>query len=374
MIYLDNAATTFPKPPGVFAAMERAFHEGLGNPGRSGHELSRRSEGIVEGCRERLARLIHAEESRRIILTASGTDSLNMAIKGLVGPGDHVVTGDLEHNSVLRPLAGLGAEVTSVPFDEKGYYRVENVAEAIRPGTRLVALTHGSNVLGTIQPIEEIGAVCRARDVMFLVDGAQTVGCVPIDVQRMPIDLLAAPGHKSLFGPMGTGFLYVGPRVTLRAWREGGTGGDSLSRHQPSELPYLLESGTPNVLGMAGLAAGVEYVESLGWEEICRREMAWRTKVVEGMGRMPWIERMNVVDDRPTLPLVAFRVRGYRPEELAAVLESSFGIGVRAGLHCAPRVHERLATAPDGAVRVSGSALSAMDDVDRLLAALKEMA
>ncbi len=192
MNYLDNAATTFPKPIAVYEAMDAFARASLGNPGRSGHAMARSSERIIDEARVRLARLIHAESPSRIVLTLNGTDSLNIAIKGWVRPGDHVVTGLLEHNSVLRPLVGIGAEVTKIPFDANGYYRAADVAEAIRPETRLVAVTHGSNVLGTIQPVSEIGGVCRERGIPFLVDAAQTAGSIPIDVKEMSIDLLAA--------------------------------------------------------------------------------------------------------------------------------------------------------------------------------------
>ncbi|MBY0589438.1 aminotransferase class V-fold PLP-dependent enzyme [bacterium] len=373
MIYLDNAATTFPKPPAVLSAMEEAIRMELGNPGRSGHAFARRSDDGVASARQGLARLFHAEESSRIILTMSGTDSLNIALKGLLEPGDHVVTGELEHNSVLRPLAGLGVECSVISFDEAGYYRVDDIARSIRSNTRLVALTHGSNVLGTRQPIDQIGAICRDHRILLLVDAAQTAGCVPIDVQEMKIDLLTAPGHKSLFGPMGTGLLYVGPRATLRPWREGGTGGDSLSKRQPIQLPTSLEAGTPNVPGLVGLAAGVAFVDSLGWAEIRQREDEWRERLVRGLSEIPRVELLARGRPEATLPIVSFRVKGFASQDVAGILDSSFGIAVRAGLHCAPLVHEKLGSAPEGAVRVSGSVLSTLDDVDAILHAMRAL-
>src|SRR5262245_61514902 len=275
--YLDNAATSFPKPEAVYAAMDRCARTQLANPGRAGHKMALASERLLDEGRHRLNQFVHGQGPERFVFTLNCTDALNIAIKGTVRPGDHVITSDLEHNSISRPLRALEIagtiSMTRVPADACGTIDPEAIRKAITPKTRLLALTHASNVLGTVQPVAEIGRIARERDLLFLVDAAQTIGVVPIDVQTMPIDLLAFPGHKSLLGPTGTGGLYAGPRSKLKAWREGGTGGDSASETQPCEFPYFLEGGTPNVLGVAGLIAGIQYVEERGLENIQRHEV-----------------------------------------------------------------------------------------------------
>src|SRR5437868_5254282 len=278
MIYLDNAATSFPKPEEVYRAMDHFARHDLANPGRAGHKMALAAERALDDGRHRLNQFFHGEGPERFIFTLNGTDALNMAFKGVLTDGDHVITTDLEHNSVSRPLRQLELDgrvgVTRVPADGGGTIDPDAVRRAVTPRTRLIAVTHASNVLGTVQPVAAIGRLARERDLLFLVDAAQTAGVLPIDVQALAIDLLAFPGHKSLLGPTGTGALYVGPRARLRAWREGGTGGDSSSETQPGEFPYFLEGGTPNVLGIAGLMAGVKYVQEKGLEAIRRHEVA----------------------------------------------------------------------------------------------------
>src|SRR6195256_2261777 len=278
MIYLDNAATSFPKPESVYQTLDRFARSDLANPGRAGHKMALAAERALDDCRHLLNQLFHGKEPERWILTLNCTDALNMAFKGVLADGDHVVTTDLEHNSVSRPLRAMELDgrisLTRVRADRGGTIDPDDIRKAITPRTRLIALTHASNVLGTVQPIAEVGRIAREHNLLFVVDAAQTAGVVPIDVQAMHIDLLAFPGHKSLLGPTGTGALYVGPRTAVRAWREGGTGGDSSSETQPRELPYFLEGGTPNVLGVAGLAAGIKYVQEHGPRAIHAHEVA----------------------------------------------------------------------------------------------------
>src|SRR5436190_7984797 len=243
MIYLDNAATSFPKPESVYQALDRFARSSLANPGRAGHRMALAAEHALDDARHRLNQLFRGQGPERFVFTLNCTDALNIALKGALRPGDHVVTTDLEHNSVSRPLRALELDgaitLTRVTADGSGTIDPDAVRRAVTPTTRLIALGHASNVLGTVQPVAEVGRVAREHDLLVLVDAAQTAGVLPIDVQAMHIDLLAFPGHKSLLGPTGTGALYVGPRVELRPWREGGTGGDSASETQPRELPYL---------------------------------------------------------------------------------------------------------------------------------------
>src|SRR5918911_1739396 len=278
MIYLDNAATSFPKPEAVYQALDRFARESLANPGRAGHKMALAAERALDDARHLLNQFFNGEAPERFVFTLNCTDALNMAFKGVLADGDHVITTDLEHNSVSRPLRALELAgritLTRVAADGGGTVDPDDVRRAVTRRTRLIAMTHASNVLGTVQPVAAVGRVAREHDALFLVDAAQTAGVMPIDVQEMHIDLLAFPGHKSLLGPTGTGALYVGPRARLRAWREGGTGGDSASETQPQQFPYFLEGGTPNVLGVAGLAAGIRYVQEQGLERIRAHEVA----------------------------------------------------------------------------------------------------
>jgi selenocysteine lyase/cysteine desulfurase len=308
------------------------------------------------------------------------TDSLNLAIKGTVEPGDHVITSDLEHNSVSRPLRRLEKDgvitLTRIASDG-GYLDPSDVKKALTPKTRLVALTHASNVLGTVQPIDAIGAIVREADALFLIDAAQSAGVVPIDLRKTPIDFLAFPGHKALYGPTGTGALYVGPRAKPRAWREGGTGGDSKNEVQPELMPYFLEGGTPNVLGVAGLAAGVAWVVERGVEanrrhevELLQRVVDWAASSADGWkiaGR--WDPATHV----GALSLIVPDPTVFHPQDLAGSLDISFGIAIRPGLHCAPYIHRRLGTFPDGTVRLSPGPFNTVEDIDTFLNALTEI-
>src|SRR5437016_3515519 len=291
MIYLDNAATSFPKPESVYQALDRFARQDLANPGRAGHKMALAAERALDDVRHLLNQLFHGESPERFVFTLNCTDALNMAFKGVLVDGDHVITTDLEHNSVSRPLRKMELDgditLTRVHADVGGTIDPDDIRRAIVPQTRLIALTHASNVLGTVQPIAAVGEIARQRDILFVVDAAQTAGVLPIDVQALHIDLLALPGHKGLLGPTGTGALYVGPRVKLRPWREGGTGGDSSSETQPRELPYHYEGGTPNVLGVAGLAAGIRYVVERGVEAIHEHELDLTQRLLARLDEMP---------------------------------------------------------------------------------------
>jgi cysteine desulfurase / selenocysteine lyase len=382
MIYLDNAATSFPKPESVYIALDHFARTQLANPGRSSHRMAKEAERSIENTRLALNRFFNGESPSRWIFTLNCTDGLNIAIKGCVKPGDHVITSDLEHNSVSRPLRQLekdGTITLTRLASDGGYLDPQDVRRALTPKTALVALTHASNVLGTVQPIGEIAAIVREAGALFLVDAAQSAGVVPIDLRATPIDLLAFPGHKALYGPTGTGALYVGPRAKPRVWREGGTGGDSKHEVQPEELPHALEGGTPNALGIAGLAAGIEWVVGRGVDACRRHEVELLQKVVD------WVEGQGSADgwkiagrwDPEThvgaLSLITPDLDYFHPQTLADMLDTGFEIAVRPGLHCAPYIHRRIGTYPDGTLRLSPGPFNTAEQIDVFIRALTEI-
>lgn len=377
MIYLDNAATSFPKPEGVYAAMDRFARTSLANPGRAGHKMALAAEHALDDARHRLNRFFNGKSPERWVFTLNGTDALNMAFKGVLDDGDHVVTTDLEHNSVSRPLVAMAEagriSLTRIPADAGGTIDPAAVQSALTPKTRLVAVTHASNVLGTVQPVAEVGRIVRERDVLFLVDAAQTAGVIPIDVQALGIDLLAFPGHKSLLGPTGTGVLYVGPRARLRPWREGGTGGDSSSPTQPTEFPYYLEGGTPNVLGVAGLVAGLDHVEERGLDAIHRHEIDLCDQLRLALAEMPGFTVYGHGDPARRVAAVSFHCEMIPAPELGGILDQAFDIAVRPGLHCAPYIHRNVGSFPDGLVRVSPGPFNTTAEIDTLVNALREV-
>lgn len=327
MTYLDNAATSFPKPEAVYQAMDRFARTELANPGRAGHKMALAAERALDDCRHLLNQLFHGESPERFVFTLNCTDALNMAFKGVLNDGDHVITTDLEHNSVSRPLRKMELDgritLTRIKADAGGTIDPDAIRSAIAPKTRLVAMTHASNVLGTVQPVADVGRIAREHDLLFLVDAAQTAGVVPVDVQAMQIDLLAFPGHKSLLGPTGTGALYAGPRTSVRAWREGGTGGDSSSETQPREFPYFLEGGTPNVLGVAGLAAGVRYVVNEGLDTIHRHEVKLTERFRNCLSEIRGCEVFGHRDPGRRVGTLSFRSEALPAAELGGILDQA---------------------------------------------------
>jgi len=384
MIYLDHAATSFPKPEEMYRGMDTFVRASGANPGRGGHRLAREAEGMIEATRALLAGLFGCRQPERVVFGLNASDGLNMAIKGVVRPGDHVVTSVLEHNSINRPLQRLEQEgtiaVTRVPAGPEHLIDPDDVARALTPLTRLVALTHASNVTGTIQPVAEIGRRVRSHGALFLVDAAQSAGVVPIDMERDAIDLLAFTGHKALYGPTGTGGLVAGERADVRPWREGGTGGDASRPLQPEELPYRLEGGTPNVFGIAGLRAGVEWVNDRRPEAILAHERRLLGDLLSAMRRRDaydWFGADRVLLEHRgegRVGLVSFNLRGTAPSALAAALEERHGIAVRPGLHCAPHAHRHLGTFPGGTARISVGALTGPDEMRAAAEALDRLA
>lgn len=410
MIYLDNAATSCPKPPEVVAAVSQALQDVCANPSRAAYELSLRASRSLLHTRRAVARLFNIADASRVVFTLNATHALNLALKGIVGSQvagigfgpsrarstgrPHIVTSSLEHNSVARPLAALekqGVEVTRVPCAADGTTEAATVLAAVRPETILVTLTHASNVLGTVLPIEEIGPRLRERGIPLLVDAAQTAGVFPIDVERMGITLLAVSGHKGLLGPQGVGVLYVGPEMELATLIEGGTGSRSESLEQPTTCPDRFEAGTPNTPGIAGLGAGIGVVEQEGVAAIGRRELALARRLWEQVScdervevKGPWRRLADEAGASMSpsadggaprvAPIVSLLIKGLSSAEVARVLDKEFQIAVRAGLHCAPEAHRVAGTLEHGLVRLSVGHTTSEAEVDTAARALLEIA
>ncbi len=384
MIYLDNAATSFPKPEAVLGGMDAFVRSSAANPGRSGHRRAVAAEAMIEATRRSLAQLFGCPRPERIVFTLNATDALNMAIKGVVRHGDHVITSVLEHNSISRPLNQMEKDgfitLTRLPANGDHLIDPDDVARAFTPQTRLVAVTHASNVTGTIQPVAAFGRIARERGALLLVDASQSAGIVPIDVENNAIDLLAFTGHKALLGPTGTGGLVVGDRVVIAPWREGGTGGDSSSPVQPEEFPHRLEGGTPNIFGIAGLREGVKILLERGVESILTHERKMVTTFYTALkdpARYSWYGADQVIAEQRgegRVGLVGINLAGFAPTEMAAILDEQFDIAVRAGLHCAPYAHKHLGTFPNGTVRLSVGLLTTAEEMREAAAAFDEIA
>jgi cysteine desulfurase family protein len=377
MTYLDNAATSWPKPPAVPAAMRKMIEETGGNPGRSGHRAAMKAGETVYACRESLASLFGVADPLRICFTSNATESLNLAIKGSLEPGDHVVFSAMEHNSVWRPLREMerhGVSISMAPAGPDGIVRCDSIVSQLRPDTRLIVLIHASNVNGALNPIKEVGRIARDRNIRFLVDAAQTAGIVPIDVESMKIDLLAFPGHKGLLGPQGTGGLYVRDSIQLRPLKHGGTGSDSDSPAQPEFAPDRYESGTLNTPGIAGLNEGVKYLLRHGVAEIQRRERTLTERLLGGLVEIHHIHVYGPANAGERTGVISFNIEGRDPVLVADELDRTFDIACRAGLHCAWLAHRTQGTDQTGTVRFSLGALSTEEDVDAALAAVQTLA
>lgn len=379
-IYLDNAATSWPKPESVYAAVDR-YQRTLGAPaGRGTYAEAAEVERHVLGCRLALAELLGGVDPRRIALTFNGTDALNLALYGLLRRGDHVVTSVCEHNSVLRPLAALRQrrqiDVTYVPADGAGRVDPDDIQRACTPRTRLIALVHASNVTGALQPAEAVGQIARQTGAYFLLDAAQTLGYVPLDVRRLGVHLLAAPGHKGLLGPLGTGLLYVAPGVEeeLQPVRQGGTGTHSDDEAQPQELPDRYEAGNLNVPGIFGLEAGVRHVLATGVEAEQARQQQLVARLLAGLSALRGVRVYGPPDTADRVGLVSLRLEARAPQELASLLDAQWSIQTRAGLHCAPRMHASLGTLPEGTLRLSLGHFTTPEQIDTVLAALAALA
>lgn len=378
LIYLDNAATSFPKPESVYRFMDQFFRRAGVNPGRSGYDLCIEAGQLVEDTRRALTRFFGGTEPNRLVFTHNSTDALNLALFGTLKAGDHAISTTLEHNSVLRPLYHLardhGVEVDYVPFDEDGFVDPDEIKKRFRPSTRVVAVNHASNVIGTVQPVGEIGRICREHQATLVVDASQTAGKLPIDVEALNIGALAFTGHKSLFGPTGVGGLYVRDGVEIRQTRAGGTGVRSAVRHHLEEYPYRLEYGTPNLLGIAGLHAGVEWLLGHGMQTVHEHEMRLLTKLRDGLRGIDGVTLYCQESLDSHIAVLAFNVAGKDPGDVGMMLDVDFNIACRTGLHCAPLVHEQLGTGAHGAVRLSLGPFTTDEDIATAIGGVAEIA
>jgi cysteine desulfurase / selenocysteine lyase len=355
-VYLDNAATSYPKPESVYEAVLHALRDVGASPGRGGYRRSLEAGRILFQARESAARLFSVSDSSRIIFTQNATGALNLALQGTLTAGDHVITTSMEHNSLLRPLYALrnkGVELSIIPAGPDGVVSAEEIRRAVQVNTRMIAVSHVSNVCGAIQPIEALAGLCTETGALFLVDAAQSAGYLPIDVERGAIDLLAVPGHKGLMGPGGTGLLYVAPRVQLRSVIQGGTGTHSTAEEQPLMVPEGFEAGTHNLPGIAGLHAGLEFLSEQGLSVIYRHEQALLNQAEQALREIPGVTIHGPADPSDRCSVLSFTAAGVDPALLAAELDHGFDIAVRSGLHCAPLAHRTLGTFPAGTIRVS---------------------
>ena len=370
MIYLDNAATTFPKPPAVTKAVENALRIYGANPGRSGHEMTLKTSEEIYKCRKKAAAMFGADSAQDVVFTLNCTHALNLAIKGIVKPGCHVVTSNLEHNSVIRPLYALKQQgklnfdvANVVPGDDKA--TVEAFRQLIRPNTSLIVCTHVSNVFGVILPVREIGQLAASYGITFIVDAAQSAGVLPINIQQMNIDYLCMPGHKGLYGPMGTGMLITTKGDVLATLMEGGTGSVSQQLEQPDFLPDRLESGTINTPGVIGLSAGIDFVRQKGEEKLYYHELSLTQYLYDNIKK---IGNVQLYMPRPVsphfAPVLSFNIKGAASGDIGEALAKQ-GVAVRTGLHCAPLAHNAFGTIQDGTVRLCPGAFTTRQEIDK---------
>ncbi len=380
MIYLDNAATSFPKPPRVAAAICGFLNEIGASPGRSGHRLSVEAARIVYDAREKVAELFGFADALRVIFCSNATEGLNLAIMGLLKPGDHVITSSMEHNSVMRPLRrqeAAGVEVSVARCSASGFLDPADVKKLIKNNTSLIVINHASNVTGSILPVGEIGKIAREREILMLVDAAQTGGCYPVDLEKECIDMLAFTGHKNLCGPPGTGGLIIGTRVDtgkLAPIMTGGTGSRSEHEYQPDFLPDRYESGTPNAAGIAGLGAGLQFVLDLGVERIMEHEQMLAKRLIDGLKGIEGASIYGGGDPEEQTATVSFNIGEMTPSEVAQRLDEDYDIMCRPGLHCAPSAHRTIGTFPDGAVRFSMGYFNTPDEMDSAISAVRDLA
>jgi len=377
MIYLDNAATSWPKPPEIISSMTDFMEKIGGSPGRSGHRLSLEAGRIVLNTREKVAGLFGIQDSSRVIFTLNGTHSLNLAMKGLLKENDQVVVTSMDHNAVMRPLRHLEAKkrikVTVVQCERDGELDLDALKRTFVKKVTLVTIIHASNVTGGIMPLKEIGEIARGNGALFLVDACQSAGSLPIDVKEMGIDLLAFTGHKGMFGPQGVGGLYIREGIELEPLVQGGTGSNSEHEIQPDFLPDRYESGTLNTVAIAGLGAGVEYIVKTGIEKIREEEKNLTRMLLEGMKEIAGVEIYGPEDCEKRIAICAFNLKRKDPARVGYLLDREFDIMCRVGLQCAPSAHRTIGTYPQGTVRFSLGYFNTEDEVQKALSAVREI-
>jgi cysteine desulfurase family protein len=380
LVYLDNAATTYPKPREVLEFMIDFYQEYGVNPGRSGFDLAIQAEEMLVNTRRRMQAFFNGKgDFNRLIFAYNATDALNVIIQGMLKEGDHAISTTLEHNSVLRPLyiyqTERGVDVDWIPFDGKGFVDPDEFRKRIKSNTRLVIVNHGSNVIGTIQPVAEIGRICREKGVPFAIDASQTAGMIPIDMEEMCIDVVAFTGHKSLLGPTGIGGLFVREGVEIRPFRYGGTGVESAVRGQPELFPHRLECGTVNLAGVAGLNAAQDYIDKRGMDKIAEHERTLAGILREGLADIPGVTLYCADSMDRHMPVFAFNIKGYKAFDAGALLDVDHNIAVRTGLHCAPLVHAGIGTFDiGGSLRASLGPFNKEEDVHHAIKSVRELA
>jgi len=377
MIYLDNAATSFPKPETVIAGMQDCMYRYCANPGRGGHSMSLESGRAVFEAREALSCLFNISDPTRLCFTKNATEALNIAIKGVLNEGDHVITTSMEHNSVLRPLKtvqrDMGIELSFMSSNEYGETFPDTLLKNIKPNTRLIISTISSNVNGIVMPVREFGKIAREKGILFLVDAAQGAGTLEIDVEEMYMDMMAFPGHKGLLGPQGTGGLYVREGISIRPIMQGGTGSSSEYVYQPNMMPDLLESGTLNTPGIIGLKHGIGFICSFGIQNIKVYKHLLVKKMHEELEECSGLKIYSRSDIDKNTGIFAFNIEGIDSSEVSYILDKEYGVASRAGLHCAPMAHETLGTVKSGLVRLSTGCFNTVDDIEKAIYAVKEI-
>lgn len=375
MIYFDNAATTIQKPKQVVEAVTQALCS-MGNAGRGAHNASMGASRMLFDTRKKLAELFGGNNPAQVVFTSNSTESLNMALKGLLNPWDHVITTQLEHNSVLRPLYELedkGVELTILNSDAKGRICYEDFEKEIKKNTKMIVCTHGSNLTGNLTDIRRVGEIARSHGLLFVVDASQTAGVFPIHVEEMKIDVLCFTGHKGLLGPQGTGGMYVREGVIIRPLKTGGSGVQTYSRTHPSQMPTALEAGTLNAHGLAGLDAALDYLKDTGIDVIRKKEQELMWYFYQKVLEIPGITVYGDFDSQERCPIVSLNVKDYDSSEVSDFLFTEYGISTRPGAHCAPLLHQAMGTEKQGAVRFSFSHYNTIEEIDIAVQALKEL-
>ena len=376
MIYLDNAATTYPKPESVYDAIMDCMKNYCANPGRAGHKLAMKAAREIYDTRENIAKLFNVDNPMNVVFTNNATDSLNLAIKGVVKSGDHIITTSMEHNSVIRPIKALeknNIENTIVQCDKDGFLNIENLKKAIKPNTKLIVTTHASNVCGTIIDIKSVGEVAKENNIIYLVDASQTAGVYDIDTKEINADMIAAPGHKCLLGPQGTGILYIREGLELDVLKEGGTGSKSEDVFQPNLLPDKYESGTHNTPGIVGLNEGIKFIFEKGIDNIRRKEEDLCEYMLTRLEEVPNIVIYGPKDSKKRAAVISVNIGNMDSGEITFLLDSDYNIATRSGIHCAPLAHKTIGTLEQGAVRFSLGYFNTKEDIDKAIEALIEI-